>query len=129
MFFYEALRVERKENALSIAVAITLQNIAQIHHSIGNLQKAIDVFEETLTIIIENLGINCQVVASLLNALGNLYLESGKISESVLAYIKSQRIEKIIKTTGGAIEDELNLKLLLLFGYNNEAQAPAAAAA
>ena len=118
----------KEKITLFIFVAKTLQNIAQIHHFIENLEKAINTYEETLSVLIENVGTNHQVVASLLNVLGNLWMESGKISDSVLAYMKSQKIMEKIKSTGEVTDNKTDLKILSLFGYSSEPQATAAAA-
>lgn len=107
--YKEALRVERVALGNDHPdVVLTIQHIGQVLQQLGNLDGALQYYDEALQIV-KKKGQHDVAVANLLNLVGNIYLQQGIVDRMMKSFIEASRIL-------GSIADRT--ESLVITGYN-----------
>lgn len=107
--YKESLRVERVALGNDHPdVVLTIQHLGQVHQALGNLDDALECFDEALQIQKKKHAHDI-CVAKTLNLIGNIYLQQGKVGMMMQNFIEASR--NLERTAG---HDES----LVIKGYN-----------
>ena len=107
--YKETLRVERAALGPSHPdVVLTLQHIGQVLQQVGNLPDALKYFQEALDIekMLNRDGVS---VAKILNLIGNIHLQEGKVEPMMESFTEASRL---LERSGNSGES------LVIAGYN-----------
>ncbi len=109
LMYNESLRVERVALGSDHPdVVLTLQHIGQVYQALGNLDGARECFVEALQI--ERKKNNHEIsVAKILNLIGNIYLQQGKVDLMMKSFVEAARM---LEYSVG------NCESLVISGYN-----------
>jgi tetratricopeptide (TPR) repeat protein len=107
--YKETLRVERVALGVNHPdVVLTLQHIGQVLQQLGDLEGALQHFREALEIERRREADELSV-AKILNLIGNIYLQQGKVDHMMKCFIDSSRIFEARQQPG---------ETLVIAGYN-----------
>jgi tetratricopeptide (TPR) repeat protein len=109
--FKETLRVERAALGDDHPdVVLTLQHLGQVYQQLGHFEKALESFTSALEIERRRIGSDGKgTLGRLLNLLGNMYLQLGRVDEMMACYIEASRIYNA---------DTQSDETLVVAGYN-----------
>jgi tetratricopeptide (TPR) repeat protein len=92
LMYNESLRVERIALGNDHPdVVLTIQHLGQVYQALGNLDSALECFHEALQIGKKKYGQDI-CIAKLLNLIGNIYLQQGKVDLMMQNFIEASRI-------------------------------------
>ena len=96
--FTESIRLERKilgDN--NLAVAVSLQHLAQLHQDRGELEMAHEYFAEALAITKEadeaTMTNKQRTVCTLLNLMGNIHLMKAEVPQMMECFVEASRVQ------------------------------------
>ncbi len=110
--FEETLRVERAALGDDHPdVVLTLQHLGQVYQQLGHFEKALEYFSAALDVERRRTGTKqLGVIARIMNLLGNVYLQLGRIDEMMGSFVEASRIFSADQQQSG--------ETLVIAGYN-----------
>jgi tetratricopeptide (TPR) repeat protein len=93
----EGLSIQRKlagEEGLSFEAAQTLLEVGRAYHAQGEWKKSLEVYEEVVSITRKLFGDRHPFVARLDIIIGNLYLETGNVNDSLGLFAEATKIHE-----------------------------------
>jgi tetratricopeptide (TPR) repeat protein len=83
--------------------------MGQKHHKVGDFEEALDRFSEALAIERKRQQADSIAVGKILNLIGNVHLQEGKVAKMMACYVEASRIFEARQEPGVT---------LVIAGYN-----------